>query len=291
MEVGTAAKNIGRVLLVPIEDIVPNPNQPRKYFSEKELDGLSESIRKVGVIQPLSVRTNPHGKYDLIAGERRLRAAKKAGLKAVPCIDISTNDSGCAVISLIENIQRQNLNFFEEAQGIERLIKEYGITQERAAEYLGLAQSTLSNKLRLLAIPENVREILIKNGLSERHARALLKLASGSEILTFARTAAEKKLNVISLEALINQHLQQGKASGDKRFVVKDVRIFINTISNAVRTMRRAGIFADSIKRETEDHIEYIIKIPKSRTEKPLDFDNTGQTQVETTAAGVPTDN
>lgn len=258
-------KQVGRVLMIPIDEIKPNPRQPRKSFSEAELKSLAESIKSVGIIQPLTVR-KVKGEYELIAGERRLRAAKSAGLKSVPCVEISTNDSGCAIVSLLENMQRQGLNFFEEAQGISRLLDECSATQEQVAHYLGIAQSTLSNKLRILSLPQSVQHKIIQHGLTERHARALLKLRSEREMLLVIGEAVERKLNVNGLETLINQCLQQGSQAEQAKKtppVIKDVRIFQNTITNAVKVMRQAGIMADSMKRETEDYVEYIVKIPK----------------------------
>lgn len=260
-------KQVGRVLTIPINDIKPNPHQPRKIFSENELSSLARSIGNVGIIQPLTVR-KVKGEYELIAGERRLRAAKIAGLKTVPCVEISTNDSGCAIVSLLENMQRQGLNFFEEAQAISRLLSEHSTTQEQAARYLGIAQSTLSNKLRILTLPQSVQEKIIEHGLTERHARALLKLKSEREMLLIIGDAVGKKLNVSGVETLINQYLERNlQAEQIKKTspVLKDVRIFQNTIINAVKVMRQAGIMADSMKRETEDYVEYIVKIPKKQ--------------------------
>lgn len=267
METATRTpRQVGRVVLIPTDEIKPNPHQPRTRFCEEELKNLAESIRHVGIIQPLTVR-KVKGEYELIAGERRLRAAKSVGLKSVPCVEISTNNSGCAVVSLLENMQRQGLNFFDEARGIARLLREYSITQEHASCYLGIAQSTLSNKLRILTLPEAVQEKIIEHRLPERHARALLKLSNESDMLAVIGEAVEQKLNVNGIETLINQYLQDIPPSVHKRavMVVKDVRIFQNTITNAVKVMRQAGIMADSMKRETEDYIEYIVKIPKKQ--------------------------
>ena len=262
-----APKQVGRVLMIPIDEIKPNPHQPRKSFSAKELESLAQSIGNVGIIQPLTIR-KVNGEYQLIAGERRLRAAKAAGLKTVPCVEISTNNSGCAIVSLLENMQRQELNFFEEAQGISRILHERTATQEQVASYLGMAQSTLSNKLRILTLPKTVRDKIIEHGLTERHARALLRLKNEGEMLLVIGEAIERKLNVSGLETLINQRLEQGAETEQQRKalpILKDVRIFQNTIKNAVKVMRQAGIMADSMKRETEDYVEYIVKIPKKQ--------------------------
>ena len=268
METATRTpKQVGRVVLIPTDEIKPNPHQPRTNFSQAELKSLAESIRHVGIVQPLTVR-KVKGEYELIAGERRLRAAKSVGLKSVPCVEISTNNSGCAVVSLLENMQRQGLNFFDEARGIARLLREHSITQEQASCYLGIAQSTLSNKLRVLTLPEAVQEKIIEHRLTERHARALLKLENESDMLLVIGEAVEQKLNVNGIETLINQYLQGNSPTVQSKkavMVIKDVRIFQNTITNAVKVMRQAGIMADSMKRETEDYIEYIVKIPKKQ--------------------------
>lgn len=267
METATRTpRQVGRVVLIPTDEIKPNPHQPRTRFSEAELKSLAESIRNVGIIQPLTVR-KVKGEYELIAGERRLRAAKSVGLKSVPCVEISTNNSGCAVVSLLENMQRQGLNFFDEARGIARLLHEHSITQEQASCYLGIAQSTLSNKLRILSLPETVQEKITEHRLTERHARALLKLNNESDMLEVIGEAVEQKLNVNGIEMLINQYLQGNPQAAQRKavMVIKDVRIFQNTITNAVKVMRQAGIMADSMKRETEDYIEYIVKIPKKQ--------------------------
>ena len=266
METGTRTpKIVGRVVMIPTEQIKPNPHQPRTIFSENELKSLARSIQHVGIIQPLTVRKQGE-EYELIAGERRLRAAKSVGLKIVPCVEISTNNSGCAIVSLLENVQRQGLNFFDEARGIARLLEEHSITQEQASRYLGIAQSTLSNKLRILTLPEVVQQKVLEHRLTERHARALLRLKNESDMLAIIGEAVEQKLNVSGTEMLINQHLSGTIPTPKAKKampIIKDVRIFQNTITNAVKVMRQAGIMADSMKRETEDYIEYIVKIPK----------------------------
>ena len=170
-------RTAGQVLLIPTEQIYPNPNQPRQVFDQEELVNLAISIRMNGILQPITVRQADNG-YELVSGERRLRASKLAGLVSIPCIVVEVNDMKSAVFALIENLQRQNLNYFEEAAAIERLMREYGISQEDAARRLGKAPSTVSNKLRLLSLPIEARNKLMEKGLTERHARALLKLNS-----------------------------------------------------------------------------------------------------------------
>ena len=173
----TKEKQVNKVVEVRAEDILPNPNQPRTDFSDKDIAALSESITQNGILQPLSVRKNGDV-YELIAGERRLRAAKMCGLVSVPCIVYDMTDRSSAILALVENIQRQDLSFFDEAAAIEKLISYYGMTQEEAAAKLGKAQSTIANKLRLLRLTPDERALINKYGLTERHSRALLKLAS-----------------------------------------------------------------------------------------------------------------
>ena len=172
---GSKLKTGGSIILVPVNYIIPNPNQPRKIFNKTELDGLASSIKHNGIIQPLVIRRNTDETYELISGERRLRAAISVGLETVPCIVMSACDEQSALYSIIENIQRDNLNFFEEAEAISKLSTVYNLSQQEIANKLGKSQSSLSNKCRLLKLSSELRSIIIENSLSERHARALLK--------------------------------------------------------------------------------------------------------------------
>lgn len=263
---GQKCKVGGQILLVPQGDIEPNPNQPRRRFDYDELEGLAQSIRRNGVIQPIVVRVNAQGRYELISGERRLRAARLVGLTTVPCILMNADDERSALFALIENMQRSDLGFFEEAAAIERLIVEFGMSREQISDNLGKAAPTISNKLRLLRLTEEMRQKIITEGLSERHARALLRLTNESQMNRALTIIAEKRLNVAETDRLISHILETD--SGPRQPTVKlfkDVRIFVNTLNHAVDTMRRAGIEADSAKSETEEYIEYIVRIPKSR--------------------------
>lgn len=253
-----------RILSVPQSDILPNPNQPRKRFDYDELEGLAQSIRTNGILQPLLVRSLDNGKYELIAGERRLRAARLIGLTNVPCIvsDISETDS--AVFAVLENLQRQNLDYFEEAEALATLISDYRISQDELCKRLGRAQSTLSNKLRLLKLSDEMRYQISRAGLTERHARALLSLTDEVQRSRALSIIIERHLNVSESETLIDQMLRKNEAP--KRQMLKgfkDIRIFINTLNNAVDNIRRAGIDADSVKTETDEYVEYIVRIPK----------------------------
>lgn len=260
----TKEKSINKVIEVSVKSIIPNPNQPRKRFTEEDIKALAVSIEQNGILQPLSVR-RVGDRYELIAGERRLRAAVMCGLSVVPCIVHEISDSNSAVLALVENIQRQNLSFFDEAIAIAKLIENYGMTQEDAAAKLGKAQSTIANKLRLLRLTDDERAIIMKYGLTERHARALLKLGSQSDRLTILEKVVKNDLNVERTEHIIEEYIgsQREKAAYKKRSkVFQNVKIFVNTINKAVETMQAAGISADSRKIQSEDYIEYRVRIP-----------------------------
>lgn len=259
----TKEKVINKVIQIDVDKIVPNPYQPRKSFGD-DLSGLAESIRHNGILQPLSVREIQNG-YELIAGERRLRAAKLNGMKEVPCIVIKITERNSAVMALIENIQRADLNFFEEASAIEKLIDFYGMTQEDAAVKLGKSQSTIANKLRLLRIGESEQIKIYEYGLTERHARALLKLKTPEEQSDVIELAYKRGLNVEATERYIESFIES-KAKNERisKFsgAFKDVRLFVNTLNKAVEMMKAAGINADSQKIQEDGYIEYIVRIP-----------------------------
>ena len=256
----------GQIILVPQEEIYPNPNQPRQRFNFDELEELAQSIRQNGIIQPIAVRVNGKGEYELISGERRLRASRLVGITQVPCIIMEADDEKSALFALIENIQRSDLNFFEEAVAIEKLITDHGMSRDEVCKKLGKAAPTISNKLRLLRLPEEIRIRITQENLSERHARALLRLTSVSQMERAMSIVAEKRLNVAETERLVSQILTNDSRRRQPAVkLFKDVRIFVNTLNHAVDTMRKAGIEADSAKSETDEYIEYIVRIPKSR--------------------------
>lgn len=255
----------GQIILLPQEDIYPNPNQPRRRFDFDELEGLAQSIRQNGIIQPIAIRVNSNGNYELISGERRLRASRLVGISQIPCIIMEASDDKSALFALIENMQRCDLGFFEEASAIEKLIVDFKMSREEVCKKLGKAQPTISNKLRLLRLPEDVRLKITQEGLTERHARALLRLTNRSQLDRALSIIADRRLNVTESEKLIEQMLSKGKnAKKPTVKLFKDVRIFVNTLNHAVDTMRRAGIDADSAKSETDEYIEYIVRIPKT---------------------------
>lgn len=255
-------KQINKVISININEISPNPNQPRTEFNEQELQQLSDSIRINGLLQPLTVRKNIYNKYELISGERRLRASKLAGLTEIPAIVVDTDERQSAIFALIENIQRADLNFFEEALAIKNLISEWNITQEEASERLGKAQSTLANKLRLLKLNDEEQQMILQNGLTERHARALLKINDEEKRSQALIHIIEKKMNVIQAETYIEQLLSAPKPEKKRILIIKDVRLFINTINKALDTMKRAGIQAETQKKQNDEFIEYVVRIP-----------------------------
>lgn len=258
-----------KVIEIPARKIRPNKTQPRQDFYEEDLRSLSHSISNNGLLQPLTVRKLKNDEYELIAGERRLRASVMAGFTKIPCIVMKCSDKDSAIFALIENLQRKDLGMFEEARGINRLIRKYGITQEQAAIQLGKKQSTVANKLRLLRLSYDEQDWIVQAGLSERHARALLKIQNEDSRKEVLSHIIAENLNVKETEKYISSLLDNKKVqplhnnNNDKKIVVKDVRIFVNTISRAVDTMRMSGIDAVSNKEETEDYIEYTVKIPK----------------------------
>ena len=256
-----------RVLDLPIDALRPNPNQPRIEFDEASLRSLSDSIRRYGILQPLTVRRTDEG-YELIAGERRLRAAKLAGLREVPCLLARSSEEESALLALIENLQRRDLHYLEEAAAIARLIATYGLSQEQAAERLGKSQSAIANKLRLLRLPGTVVELLQQGDLSERHARALLRLADEEEQLAAAKTIIARGLNVAQTEEYIELLLRKIQVTPPHRrptFILKDVRLFLNSLDRSLSLMRSAGVDAACGRQDTEDEILLTIRIPKAR--------------------------
>ena len=256
-------KIINKVIEVEIEKIKPNPYQPRKNFGD-DIFGLAESIKENGILQPLSVRKENDG-FVLIAGERRLRASKLAGLSTVPCIVIDMTERNSALMALLENIQRKDLSFFDEAEAIEQLLDFYGMTQEDAAARLGKSQSAIANKLRLLKLDKDLRIKINEYGLTERHARALLKLTDKQQQEDMVENIYLKRLNVEQTERAIDNLIAKNaeyESIRRRSGAFKDVRLFVNTINKAIEMMQAAGINANSQKIQKKDYIEYIVHIP-----------------------------
>lgn len=257
-------KSTAEIYNIPQTMIVPNPNQPRKRFDYDELENLAQSIRENGILQPITVRKREDKKYELVSGERRLRAARLVGMVKIPSIVINIDDKNSAMFSIIENLQRQSLNFFEEAEAIEKLVGEYAMSREEVAQKLGLAPSTVSNKLRILRLPEEMRFELARSGLTESHARALLMLEDDNQRARALSIIVDRHLNVAESERMINQMINRNNSSRNPLRGIRDVRLFINTLNHAVDTIRRAGVEADAARSETEEYIEYVVRIPKS---------------------------
>ncbi|WP_130870004.1 ParB/RepB/Spo0J family partition protein [Intestinimonas massiliensis (ex Afouda et al. 2020)] len=252
-----------KVLYLPVAVIAPNPDQPRRHFSREGLEELAASIKEHGVLQPLSVRRSTQG-YELISGERRLRAARMAGLTEVPCIVVSVDSKESSLLALVENLQRRDLDFVEEASALARLIETYHLSQEEAARRIGKSQSAVANKLRLLKLPPEALALLREHGCTERHARALLRLATPQAQLEAARYVAQQGLTVARTEQYVEDLLRQADKPRKKpTFVIKDVRLFLNTVTRGLSLMKNAGVNANCQRKETEDSILLTITIPK----------------------------
>ncbi len=258
------SKANSQIQYLPHDLIKPNPQQPRVRFDYNELEGLACSIRANGLLQPINVRTLENGEFELISGERRLRAARMIGMTKIPCIVMNVSDQQSALFAIIENVQRENLDFFEEAVAIERLMTEYGLSQDEISEKLGKAPSTLSNKLRLLRLPDEIRDKISYAGLSERHARALLTLPDNNTRKRVLDIVIERHLTVAETERLIQDvHRRRKGPRKPQTKAYKDMRIFLNTLNHAVDIIRKAGIEADTAKSETDEYFEYVIRISK----------------------------
>ncbi len=257
--------NDKKLILLPIGVIHPSSSQPRTNFDESELTGLADSIRKNGILQPISVRKRADGCYELIAGERRLRAARLAGLAQVPCILMKADNKKAAILGLVENMQRADLDPFEEAEAIRRLMNEWGVTQLEIAEKLGKAQSTIANKLRLLRLSPDQRARILAARLTERHARALLRLDSDSDRTDALNAMIAEQMTAPDAERYINGLLNPPEEAAQVIRVplIRDVRIFINTLSKAVESIRKSGLDAKSAETETDEYIQYTVIIPK----------------------------
>ena len=251
------------VVLLPAEDIAPNPFQPRTRFDADGLAGLADSIRRYGVLSPLSVRRRPGG-YELVAGERRLRAALLAGLTEVPCVVLDLDDAESGTVALVENLQREDLDFAEQAQGLRRLMELGGISQEECARRVGLSQSAVANKLRLLRLPTDVLDALRDAGLTERHARALLRLPSDDDRRRALRHIARKQLSAAETDRYIDLLLAPpADPAKQPRFVLKDVRVFLNTLRHSVDVLRRGGVDAAVEHSEGEDELVVTVRIKR----------------------------
>ena len=268
-----------QIRFLSIRDIAPNPAQPRKHFDPAALRELADSITRYGVLQPLTVRYRKR-KYELVAGERRLRAAKMAGLSKVPCIVLNIDMEESSLIALVENLQRRDLDYIEEAEGLSKLIQTFDMSQEEAARRVGKSQSAVANKLRILKLPREMLEKLKEQGLTERHARAMLRLGSNRERYEVLEHIIENRLTVAKTEEYIDEYLtgfppetEVVSLSVDSTkppppkplYVLKDVRLFLNTLNRGIDMMKRSGINAHVLQEEAESDVVITIKIPKPR--------------------------
>ena len=264
----------GGIIYLRVDDISPNPVQPRKSFEPEALGDLSTSIKNYGILNPLTVRLRG-GKYELVAGERRLRAARMAGLREVPCILLDVNMEDAGLIALVENLQRKDLDFIEEAAGISQLIRMFGMSQEEAARRIGKSQSAVANKLRLLKLPQDILDSLRQNGLTERHGRALLRLPTDEQRREALNYIIDNGLTVAATDAYIDALLSgpedfqepeaKEKEKPKRTFVLKDVRVFLNTLSRSIDLMKQGGIDAGFRREETDDSLILTISIPKNK--------------------------
>lgn len=254
----------GRVVFLPLSSIRPNPAQPRTVFDAQGLQELAASIRQYGVLQPLTVRKKA-GFFELVAGERRLRAAGLAGLCEVPCLLVSVDDQDAGLLALVENLQRRDLDYLEQAEGLQRLMQEYHLTQEQAARRLGKSQPAVANKLRLLRLSSPVRAALRASGLSERHARALLRLEDETAQLRAIRLITENDWTVARTERYVDEQLSAAKGKARlSRFVLRDMRLFLNGINHQLDLIRAAGLNPQTEQEETERELVLTIRISKS---------------------------
>lgn len=257
-----------RLIEIPVSQIVPNPMQPRTSFYEEDISELSVSIKEVGIINPVCVRPY-RGRYELIAGERRYRAAKMAGIYSLPCIIINADDEEASLMALTENIQRKNLNFFEQANAMNLILKTSTITQAQLAQKLGKSQAAVANKLRLLKIPPYVQRYLLDARMKERHARALLKLDDPEMMYHAAETAHKQKMTADKLEAYVDTLVAVPPKKPKKNIkstikgFCRDLRLYINTLNHTVDIMRNSGINTVMEKTENETSIIYKIVINK----------------------------
>lgn len=256
------------VFQIPIHLIQANPSQPRRVFDENMLNELASSISLYGIMQPISIRKIMPNVYELVAGERRLRAAKILEMATIPALIVNVTEKDSAVLALIENLQRENLNYMEEAKGFDHLIKDYNLKQQELAKQLGKGQSTIANKLRLLQLSSSIQEGLMTHQLSERHARALLKLTSEPLQLKALNAIVKGQLNVKETEKLIQQmlHLEEHKNLKEDKPVIKrylkDIRLFTNTIKQAVDMVQSSGLDVDYKIKQTDESYEIKITIP-----------------------------
>lgn len=267
------SERIGKLTRLPVGEILPNPNQPRRCFDQQELDKLSRSIAANGLLQPISVRRLDRNSYELIAGERRLMACKALGIDKIPAIVVEMPDNDSAVMALVENLHRTDLNCFEEAEAIAKLMADGRLTQQQVAKMLCKTQPAIANKLRLLRISPMLRDLLVQNGLTERHARALLMVEDPQQQEEILHHVIKMGLNVAQTESYIQRCLKVAPQEKPARLVVvKDVRLLFNSISKAVNAIKEGGFEVETMQTEDDRYVNYVVRIPKDRVYvKPVD--------------------
>ena len=262
------------VARIPIDAIRPNPYQPRRVFAQDALEELCASIKQYGLLQPISVRKLGSDSFELIAGERRLRACRMAGMKFIDAIIFSTYEQDSTVIAMMENLQRENLHYMEEAEGYQNLIRDHGLSQDELARRLGKNQSTIANKMRILKLPMAVKRMLLQYSLTERHARALLRLHDEEMQMHVIQIIVQQNLNVKATEDLVERTISRmygiekeeeeqsrtrpSKISG----FVRDTRLFVNSLRTVVQQMADAGLNPKLESRDKEEGMEIKIWIP-----------------------------
>lgn len=260
------------VQYIPVDEIRPNPYQPRRNLERVKLNELADSIKEYGVMQPITVRCINKG-YELVTGERRLKASRIAGIEKIPAIVVYISDKDSAIMALIENIQRQNLSYFEEAEGYKNIMEDYGMTQEEVAKKVGKSQSSIANKIRVLRLSNKVKNKIIESELSERHARALLKLNDEEDLqLEIIDKVIIQGLNVKRTEELVENYMekilknQPINSENKKKRGIRDIRIFTNTIKQAIETMSNLGVEVNYLVEEKRDFYEIKINIPNANS-------------------------
>jgi ParB family chromosome partitioning protein len=255
---------INNVVELPVAAISPNPNQPRVIFDDYELSQLAVSIQQNGLLQPITVRKKDDVGFEVISGERRLRASKLIGMEHIPCIVINSSEAQSAVLAILENIQRSDLNYIEEALSIKTLIERFGITQEDCAVKLGVAQSTVANKLRLLRLTDEEKTAVLRYRLNERQARALLRLPPEQRAQAIEKISRDQ-LNTCQADKMIEEMLKEKpaiKQQTKKQWTFTQPELYIRTFEDTIQQMKKSGIECVAQQNKTEDYVEYLVKIP-----------------------------
>ena len=259
----------GRIVCIPVDAIAPNPDRPRRSGDEEGIRALAASILRYGVLQPLTVRRRQGG-YELISGARRLQAARLAELREVPCVVLDVDRAQSSVLALAENLQTRGLDFIEEAQALRRLIDAYGFSREEVARRVGRSRSAVANKLRLLQLPPQALQAIREAGLTERHARALLRLRSEEQVARVLETIIRDRLNVRQTDEYVDRLLAPPEPEPPRPMViVKHVGLFLNTLERSVALLRSGGVDAAWEMRETERELLVTVRIPRGRSELP----------------------